>query len=256
MRIVVAYKWAANPADATVTPDGVIDWSRAKAGLSEYDPVAIEVGRGLADATGSELVGLTVGTPSAGSTLARKAALSRGLDRLVVVTGEDIDLLDVSRTAALLAAAVRRMGGVDLVVTGGSSVDVAANIVPALLGGRLGWPVLNDVGQVRADGDAVLVTRSLPTGEQELRCATPAVLSVATDAATARVPGMKDILAAGKRPVDDLGVESLDVVAAHPEVIGRSRPHLTARKGRRIDAADPDAAARQLVDALRADGVL
>ena len=42
MTIVVAYKWAANPQDASVGADGTVDWSRAKAGVSEYDPVAIE----------------------------------------------------------------------------------------------------------------------------------------------------------------------------------------------------------------------
>lgn len=188
--------------------------------------------------------------------MARKAALSRGLDRLLVVASDGIDPLDVTRTAGLLAAAVRRMAGVDVVLTGGSSVDVAANIVPALLGGELGWPVLNDVTDVAEAGAALRVTRRLVTGVEELRCATPVVLSVATDAAAPRVPGMKDILAAGKRPVEQLDAGSIEVGTSRPEVIGRSRPQLTARQGRRIDAADPDAAARELVAALRADGVL
>ncbi|MEP7036543.1 MAG: electron transfer flavoprotein beta subunit/FixA family protein, partial [Actinomycetota bacterium] len=30
MKIVVAYKWAPNPQDASVGADGVVDWSRAK----------------------------------------------------------------------------------------------------------------------------------------------------------------------------------------------------------------------------------
>jgi electron transfer flavoprotein beta subunit len=38
MRIVVAYKWTRDPAEATVRADGTVDWSRAKPGLSAYDP--------------------------------------------------------------------------------------------------------------------------------------------------------------------------------------------------------------------------
>ena len=57
MSIVVAYKYAANPQDTTVGSDGVVDWSRAKAAVSEYDPVAIQVARTVADAKGEELVG-------------------------------------------------------------------------------------------------------------------------------------------------------------------------------------------------------
>ena len=47
MKIVVAYKWTRDPEEATARPDGTVDWSRAKPGLSAYDPVAIEVARQL-----------------------------------------------------------------------------------------------------------------------------------------------------------------------------------------------------------------
>ena len=52
MRIVVAYKWACDPEEATVRAGGTVDWSRAKPGLSAYDPVAIEVARQFAGAVG------------------------------------------------------------------------------------------------------------------------------------------------------------------------------------------------------------
>ena len=61
MRIVVAYKWTCDPEEATVRADGTVDWSRAKPGLSAYDPVAIEVARQFADEAGAELIGVTVG---------------------------------------------------------------------------------------------------------------------------------------------------------------------------------------------------
>ena len=85
MKVVVAYKWAPNPQDAEVRPDGTVDWGRARSAVSEYDPVAFELARQLVDAAGGEVVGLTVGDAAIDSTLARKAALSRGLDRLVMV---------------------------------------------------------------------------------------------------------------------------------------------------------------------------
>src|SRR5664279_6446203 len=88
MKIVVAYKWAPNPQDATVGSAGTVDWSRAKPGISEYDPVAAELARRLADATGGEVIGLTAGAKRVDVTLARKAALWRGVDR-AVSGGED-----------------------------------------------------------------------------------------------------------------------------------------------------------------------
>ena len=70
MKIVVAYKWAPNPQDASVGVDGVVDWSRAKSGVSEYDPVAIELARRLAAATGGEVIGLTAGSKNVDASMA------------------------------------------------------------------------------------------------------------------------------------------------------------------------------------------
>ena len=116
MKIVVAYKWAPNPQDADVAPDGSVDLTRAKWAVSEYDPVALELARQLADATGGEVIGLTVGPAAIDTPLARKAALSRGLDRLVLVADDALDGADGTRLAAVLAAAVRHLGDVDLVL--------------------------------------------------------------------------------------------------------------------------------------------
>jgi len=122
---------------------GAVDWSRAKPGISEYDPVAAELARLLADATGGEVIGLTVGTKRVDASMARKAALSRGLDRAVIVADDSLEGAGTTELAALLAAAVRHIGDVDLVITGDSSVDVGTKMVPSVLAGlaRLanGW---------------------------------------------------------------------------------------------------------------------
>src|ERR1035438_4344287 len=123
MKIVVAYKWAPNPQDASVGVDGIVDWSRAKSGISEYDPVAIELARRLADATGGEVIGLTAGPTRVDASLARKAALSRGFDRAVIVADDALEGAGTTELAAVLAAAVRHIGEVDLVITGDRSVD-------------------------------------------------------------------------------------------------------------------------------------
>lgn len=135
MKIVVAYKWAANPQEAVVAADGSVDFSRARLGISEYDPQAFDLGRRLADANGAELIGLTVGGPDATSPMARKAALSRGLDSLVTVTDPSLDGAAATQTGMVLAASVSKIGDVDLVLTGDSSVDLGAQLVPSVLAG-------------------------------------------------------------------------------------------------------------------------
>ena len=258
MRIVVAYKWTCDPEEATARADGTVDWSRAKPGLSAYDPVAIEVARQFADEAGAELIGVTAGGKGVASPLAAKAALGRGLDR--VVTVEDESLADAGRSelAAVLAEVIRHIGDVDLVVTGDSSVDVAAKMVPTVLAGELGWPALAEVTAVSGQAGALRVERAIPGGVQVLEVSGPAVLAASADAAVPRVPGMKEVLAAARKPVELLELAALKVPAggAVMTVTGRSRPERKARKGQLIDTTDPAAAAAELVAALREAGAL
>ncbi|HEY0187937.1 MAG TPA: hypothetical protein VGC67_10650 [Cellulomonas sp.] len=261
MTIAVAYKWAPNPQDAVVGTDGTVDWSRTKAALSEYDQVAVEVGRVLADATGEELVGLCVGGPDAAGPLARKAALSRGLDRLVQVVDPTLERAGTVRTGTVLARLVEHLDDVDLVITGDSSVDVGARLVPAVLAGALGRVALTDVTAVTGGPGDRTVQRTLDAGSQVLHATGPLVLAVAGDAVVPRVPGMKDILAAGKRPAESVDLAVLDSAGAdrplvETQVTGTAAPDLAERRRQVIDGSDPAAAAAALVAALRADAVL
>ena len=258
MKIVVAYKWAPNPQDATVGADGAVDWARAKPGISEYDPVAVELARELADSTGGEVVGLTAGTTAVAAPLARKAALSRRLDRAVIVADDALAGAGTADLAAVLAAAVRQIGDVDLVITGDSSVDVGAGMVPTVLAGHLGWPAVADVTAVTGAAGALRVERVIAGGTQVLELSGPAVLAAATDARPPRLPGMKDILAAAKKPVVTLSIADLPVTRpiGAVTVLGTARPDLKARKGQMFDTTDPASAASELVTALRGDGLL
>ncbi len=258
MRIVVAYKWASNPQEAVVTSDGHVDWSRARPGISEYDPVAMEMARRLADATGGEVIGLTAGSKLVGTAIACKTALSRGLDRVVVVADDSLEGAGATELADALAAAVRQIGQVDLVLAGDSSVDVGAKMVPAILAGVLGWPAVSDVTAVAAQSGALQVERAGRGGLEILEIVGPAVVAVSVDAVVPRVPGMKDILAAGRKPVEYLDLAALGVSprGATPKVKTTSRPDHKARKGQRIDVTDPAAAATELVSALRESGLL
>ena len=258
MKIVVAYKWACDPQEAAVGADGSVDWSRAKPGISDYDPVAIELARRLAEATSAELIGLTAGAKGVGAAIACKAALSRGLDRVVIVEDDSLKGAGTAELAAVLAAAVRHIGDVDVVITGDSSVDVAAKMVPTVLAGLLGWAGLAEVTAVSGQAGTLRVERAVPGGVQTVEISGPAVLAASADAAAARVPGMKDLLAAGKKPVERLELAALDVPAGDGamSVRGTSRPDRKARKGQLIDATDTAAAAAELVTALRAAGAL
>lgn len=250
MTVAVAYKWAANPQEASVSADGVVDWSRAKPAVSEYDPVAIQLGRALADVDGSELLGLSVGTAATAGSMAKKAAMSRGLDRGVVVADDDVATWNLTKVAEALAQLVRRAGNVDVLLAGDASIDENAKMVPALVAGYLAWPCFQDVADLHRTADGWTITQNIAGGTRSVEVSGPVVVSIASDAVQAKVPGMKDILAAGKKPVEEVPVAELGLAAAVVEIAGRGRPASKARKN--VIVAGTDA----LVSALRADGLL
>lgn len=243
MKAVVVYKWARTAADAIVRTDGSIDWRNARMAAGEDDPAALAAAKQVAADTGGTVIGLTIGDGDA------SWALARGVEQAFCVADAP-NLADNGATAAILAAAIRYIGAVDVVVIGDSKQDAG---VAVALAGELGWPALVGLHlasmpaarlQAVRKADGVLQTLSLPT---------PAVLGMSAESDADQVPGMKELLAARKRPLttltlSDLGIAPVDLVA-----LGSRKPDITPS---RLFQGEPAQAAAQLVAALRAEGVL
>jgi len=244
VKIVVVYKWARDPEDAAVRGDGSVDWRGAKMAAGEDDPAAVAVGRAVAAAAGGSLMGLTIGDGDA------SWALARGVEQAVAVPDAP-SLPDNAATAGLLAAAINRIGDVDVVVIGDAE---AYPEVPAVLAGVLGWPVLLGVSAATFEGGRLLATRRAGDHEQTVSLGLPAVLGVTAAAAEKQAPGMKEVLAARKRPVTALPLA--DLGGAPRDRLEVRSTHVPEAGSARIFEGSPAAAARQLVAVLRADGVL
>lgn len=253
MAIIVAYKYAANPQNATVAADGRVDWSRTKEAVSEYDPVAITVGRQLADAQGCELVGLSVGTSAVASPLAKKAALARGLDRALLVADDSVPDWAPTRVGSALAALAGRVENATCLLTGDASVDESAQVMPAIVAGYLGWPCFLEVIAITANQSGWSIVQAYEGGTRTIEVAGPVVVSVTTYAAEPKVPGMKDILAAGKKQVEQVAISQLPIAAVPFTVLGHERPPVKTRESEIFSGDD---AVQQLVCALRTAGVV
>ncbi|MEQ3361835.1 putative electron transfer flavoprotein FixA [Raoultibacter massiliensis] len=231
MNTVACYKVVPDAQDIDVNPDGSLNTAKAEIVLGEYDLMAIEEAVKLAEATSGRAVLLSAGGPKLVDTKLVKAALSRGADELFCVVDEAVESADAYQTAAVLAAALKNME-YDLVICGEGSADLYAQQVGSLVGALLGLPVVNAVSGIEAKDGAVVVERTLENEVEVLEVALPAVVSVTTDVNLPRIPQLKDILAAGKKPVTkwtldevgglpESGVETLSVKA--PESIERKQ---------------------------------
>lgn len=253
MSVVVAYKYTTNPQDARVGEDGIVDWSNAKPSMSDYDPVAATLGRELANALDTELVGITVGGKAVGASMAKKSAMSKGFDRGIVVADDATTDWNPTQYASVLAQIVGGIGDVQVVLTGDSSIDNGARITSALIGGFLGWPVFQGVEKVEQSATGLRLTQQTTTGKRTVDVSGPVVVAATSDAIRVSVPSMKEILAAGKKPVDMRELTDFVPADAGLDVTATAKPPVRERKH---EIFTGDSAVSDLLAALKRDGVL
>jgi len=189
--------------------DHTLDRASADAVLDEINERAVEEALRLKEAQGGEVTVLTVGPERAAEAI--RKALSMGADKAVHVRDDLLHGADVLQTAAVLAAAVRTLDGVDLVLAGNEATDGRAGAVPAILAELLGLPQLTHAREVVVDGSTVRVTRETDDGVTRLEASLPAVVSVGEKINEPRYPSFKGIMAAKKKPVTTLGVTDLGI---------------------------------------------
>ena len=198
-RIIACYKWVKSEEDLRVNPDLTVDFSRAKGKISDYDRNAIETARLAAAAMGADAVGLTYGGADAASST--KEALSRGLKEVFRVNDDQAAEADGSVTAKSLAAAIKRMDDVGLIVCSEGASDTYAHQVGPRIGALLDLPVISFVIDMKVEGNILNATRKLEHFTETVEVELPCVVTVMPEINAAPIPGLKAVLEAAKKPV-------------------------------------------------------
>ena len=187
--------------------DHTLDRDSADAVLDEINERAVEEALLLKEAHGGEVTVVSVGPDRAAEAI--RKALSMGADKAVHVSDPALHGADVLQTAKVLAAAIGRVAGVDLVIAGNEASDGGGGAVPAILAELLGFPQLTHARKVELDGSTIRVDRETDDGITHLEASLPAVVSVGEKINEPRYPSFKGIMAAKKKPVDTLTVADL-----------------------------------------------
>jgi len=175
--------------------------------LNELDENAVEAAVSLVEELDGEVVALTMGPEDAEDAIRR--ALQMGADSGVVVSDDELVGADVVATARVLAAAIERIGDVDLVVTGMASLDALTSMLPGALAAALGMPALTLASSLEASAEGVTITRTTGTLSEVLSAPLPALVSVTDQANEPRYPNFAAMRAAKKKPVDTWDLEDL-----------------------------------------------
>lgn len=175
--------------------------------LNELDENAVEAAVSLAEDSGGEVIALTMGPEDSEDGVRR--ALQMGADSGLIIADDELAGADVVTTARVLAAAIERIGGVDLIVTGMASLDGMTSMLPGALAAAVGVPALTLATELEVDGGAVTIQRTTGTLRETLRAPLPALVSVTDQANEPRYPNFAAMRAAKKKPLDVLSLDDL-----------------------------------------------
>lgn len=222
--------------------------------ISPYDQNALEVALQLKEKQGGKVTALCLGEPGATSTL--KSAMGMGADEAFLVSDPGLQEIDQAGVAHVLAKAVQKIGGYDLILTGCESGDWVDRVIAPFLAEELALPVAVYASQIEVrDGQAV-VRKIVEDGFELVESPLPMVVSIASDETnTPRYPKLKDIMAAGRKTVPvwkaaDIGVDGSRVAARRVEVENLYVPSREARC-EIIEGDTPEEKAEKLARRLR-----
>ena len=190
---------------------GLVDRGAGDMVLDEISERALEVALAHADAhPGAEVTTLTMASQKAVTSV--RKALAMGAASAVHVADERLRGADLGLTAEVLAATIAR-GPFDLVIAGNQSTDGAGGVLPTMIAERLGVASLTSLVSVELTETSVRGARRTDTGTATVSAALPAVISITEALPDARFPNFKGIMAAKKKPLEEVSLDSLGIDA-------------------------------------------
>jgi electron transfer flavoprotein beta subunit len=214
MNVVVCVKQIPDPAEpGSLDPDTNTLKRDVKLILDESDAYGVEMALQLAEAAGGGEVTLVSMAPN-NETSVLRTALAMGAAKAILVSDDALRGSDALGTSKVLAKAIARVEGADLIMTATESSDGYTGTVPAQIAELLDLPSVTFAKHIEVADGKVNVQRQTELGYDEVECPTPCVVSVTAGVVEPRYPSFKGIMAAKSKPVDELTLADLGIDAS------------------------------------------
>jgi len=178
--------------------------------LNPFDAYAIEEALRLREAYGGRVSVLSMGIPSAAMQL--REALAMGADRAVLLTDRRFAGADTLATAYTLAAAIRKLGPVDLVLCGRQAIDGDTAQVGPELAEKLGIAHITAIAKIeQIEGGKLICQKMLDEGYARIALQLPALLTVVKEINAPRFQSLAGFRRAQQTEINTWKVEDLDL---------------------------------------------
>ena len=184
----------------TIAPDRTsLDQTGLKWDMGDFDGYAVEVGLQLGERHGpGEVVVISLG-PDGVQEILRKA-LSMGVTRAVQLRADPVPFDGLTIARAL--AAELQGGGYDLILFGRMATDTGNGTVGPMTAELLDLPCVTAISGLEIAGGRGTARRDLEGAVETVEFPLPAVLTIDEGIARARLPTLKGIMAAKKKPLE------------------------------------------------------
>lgn len=257
MKIIACIKQVPDSEAKVKAESGKVTWGDAPLVINPFDEYAVEGALQQKEANnGSTVTALCIGPESAKEAL--KHALAMGADDAILVSDPALNEMDTVGAGRVLAAAIQKIGGVDMVVFGRQTLDNGAGITPAQTARVLNWPMLGLAGSIKVQDGTVTVDRVIEEGRQTVSAKMPVVLSVVQSIGEPRYPSFMGIRKASKANIPiwslgDLGISAPAAVVKRTELMN---PPVRDTAVEIITGETPAEIAEKLADKILAEKLL
>lgn len=259
MKIVVCVKQVPDLAAKLVAVDGKANWGDSSMIINPWDEYAVEAALQQSEALSGSVIAVSIGGENSQEAL--KHALAMGCSDAILISDAALAQLDSQATSRVLAAAVNKIGEVDLAFLGRQAIDTDAGLTAAQTARLLGWPALTLVVSIKGVDPAartIRVERSAEEGRLTVSSRLPAVLSIVKDFGEPRYPSFMGIRKASRAVIPvwslaDLGLSGLKANISWPELMNPPQRQITTEM---ITGASPQEIADTLADKIMAEKIL
>jgi len=256
LKIVVCIKQVPDSEAKVVARDGQVSWGESPLVINPFDEYAVEAGLLQREAHEGTVTAICIGPESARDAL--KHALAMGADNAILVSDPALANLDSQGAARILAAAVQKIGDVELVIFGRQTIDTGTSLTTAQTARALGWPMLALAGSINLAGNKITVERIIEEGKQTVSASLPVVMSVVQSIGEPRYPSFMGIRKASRAEIPVWSLADL-VVAAPAAVVSRlelMNPPVRTEACEIISGTSPEEIAETLVEKILAEKIL
>jgi len=256
MKIVVCAKQVPDTNEVKIDPvKGTLIREGVPSILNPDDANALEAALALKDQNeDTEVIVVTMG-PSQAQYMLREC-LAMGADSAILLSDRAFGGADTWATSHTIAAAIKKIGDVDLILAGRQAIDGDTAQVGPQVAMRLGLPAVTYVQHIDIEGDTAKVQRQLELGYEVIELKLPCLLTAVKELGEPRYMTIAGIMNAYEKEItlwgrEDLGLDPAECgLKASPTRVFRSFTPPVKGKGE-IFTGTADGMVRDLVVRLK-----